>query len=86
VIGTLAAFAVPTALMGTSGLLDGRVPVNGAALTGFLFLLSFAYAVVKRDLLEVDVFLSRAVALLIALGTTTGAVVHGLFHLGGRAQ
>jgi len=63
------------------------VPVNGAALTGFFFPLSFAYAVVKRDLLKVDVFLARAVALLIALGTTTSAaVLHGLFNAGGRAQ
>jgi len=86
-IGTLAAFAVPTVLMGASGVLDGRVPVNGAALTGFFFPLSFAYAVVKRDLLKVDVFLARAVALLIALGTTTSAaVLHGLFNAGGRAQ
>ena len=36
------------------------LPLQRSAVTGFLFPLSVAYAVVKRDLLKVDVFLVRA--------------------------
>lgn len=70
-IGTLAAFLVPTALMAASGLRAGAVPVNAAAFTGFLFPLSFAYAIVRRDLFKVDVFLHQGAAVLVALTTST---------------
>jgi hypothetical protein len=70
-LGTLAAFLVPTVLMSASGLFAGRVAVNSAALSGFLFPLSFAYAIVKRDLVKIDVLLQKGVALLIVLMTTT---------------
>jgi len=84
-LGTLAAFLLPTALMGLSGLNDGHVAVNAAALTGFLFPLSFGYAIARNDLLKVDLFLARAAAILISLGVATYAVTaHRLSYLVAR--
>jgi len=84
-LGTLAAFLLPTALMGLSGLHDGRVPVNAAALTGFLFPLSFGYAVVRRDLLKVDLFVSSVASVVVTLGLATYvATAHRLADLTAR--
>jgi len=58
--GTLAAFVIPAAMMASSALLGGSVPINASVFTGFLFPLSLAYAVMKHDLFEIDLMLRRA--------------------------
>jgi signal transduction histidine kinase len=81
VVGSLAGFVLPGALMAASATLGGKVPLNAAALTAFLFPLSFGYAVVKRDLFEIDVLLRRAityVTVLIAMATLYFAVMLGI--------
>jgi len=83
-LGTLAGFLLPGMLMGASVLLEGRVPLNAAAFTGFLFPLSLGYAIAKQDLFEIDVMLRRAasyVIVLIALGSTYFATLWTLGHL-----
>jgi signal transduction histidine kinase len=60
-LGAFTAFLLPAVLMGASGLFGGSIAVNGASLTGFLFPLSVAYAIVKQDLFEIDVVLRRAI-------------------------
>jgi len=69
VLGTLGGFLIPGLLSVGSGLVGGSVPVNFAALTVFLFPLSLAYAVLKRDLFEIDTVLRHAVGyILVAAG------------------
>lgn len=83
-LGTLAGFLLPGLLMGASALLEGRVPLNAAAFTGFLFPLSLGYAIVKQDLFEIDVMLRRAasyVIVLIALGAAYFATLWALGHM-----
>jgi signal transduction histidine kinase len=83
-LGTLAGFLLPGLLMGASALLEGRVPLNAAAFTGFLFPLSLGYAIAKQDLFEIDVMLRRAasyVIVLIALGTTYFATLWALGNM-----
>jgi signal transduction histidine kinase len=59
-LGTLAAFSVPLLSMAASAFLGGTVPLNAGALTAVVFPLSIGYAIVKEDLLEIDVMLRRA--------------------------
>jgi signal transduction histidine kinase len=58
-LGALTGFVMPIFLWVGSSLLGGTVPVNSAGLTAFLFPLSLAYGIVKRDLFEIDVMLRR---------------------------
>ena len=67
VLPTFLAFLVPALIMGASGLLGGRVPVNAAALTAPIFPLSLGYAIAKKDLFEIDVMLRRAATYAIVL-------------------
>src|SRR4029450_1491586 len=59
-LGTLAAFLVPAVMTAGSAVFGGTVPINAAAFTAFLFPLSLGYAIVQRDLFEIDVMLRRA--------------------------
>ena len=59
-LGTFAAFVVPGFTMGASALLGGRFPVNAGALTIIFFPASLAYAILQRDLFEIDALLRRA--------------------------
>ncbi len=66
-LGTLAGFVAPALTMASSAWFGGQIPVNVGALTAVCFPVSLGYAVVKRDLFEIDVMLRRA--------TTYGIVV-----------
>src|SRR6185295_4607692 len=57
--GSVIGFAVPGAAMLGSVALGGTVPVNVAAFTAFAFPVSLGYAVVQRDLFEIDTLLRR---------------------------
>jgi signal transduction histidine kinase len=83
-LGTLGGLLLPGLLMGASALLGGRVPLNAAAFTPFLFPLSLGYAIAKQDLFEIDVMLRRAasyVIVLIALGAAYFATLWALGHM-----
>lgn len=58
-VGGMAAFVLPALVVAASMFENGRAPINAIAFTGFLFPLSVAYAVLKRDLFDIDVFLRR---------------------------
>ena len=58
-LGGLGAFALPATLLSVSVLEGGRVPVNIAAFPAFLFPLSVAFAVQKRDLFAIDAIVQR---------------------------
>lgn len=60
-IGFLAGFALPAALMLWSSFTDGGISVNYAGFTTMLFPLSLGYAIVKHDLFEIDAMLRRGV-------------------------
>jgi len=71
-LGATAGMAAPVGLWAASAMLGGRVSLNEAAFTAFLFPLSLAYAVVQRDLFEIDAMLSRATtyfAVIVAIAT-----------------
>jgi hypothetical protein len=74
VLGSLVGFVVPGTVMLESAFVGGKVPLNAAALTAFLFPLSVGYAVVKRDLFDIDLMLRRTVACLALV--ITMATVH----------
>jgi signal transduction histidine kinase len=61
-LGTLGAFLIPAAMMASSALLGGAVPINASIFTAFLFPLSLAYAVIKQDLFEIDLMVRRVVS------------------------
>ncbi|HJQ84767.1 MAG TPA: ATP-binding protein [Candidatus Binatia bacterium] len=86
-LGGVVSFALPAAIFTVSVLEGGRVPVNTTAFTVFLFPLSIAYAVHKRDLFEIDALVQRAFYYAILSGVVTAAYLtlaalatHGL-HL-----
>jgi signal transduction histidine kinase len=60
-LGSVAGFAVPGAAMLGSAAFGGTLPINLAALTAFVFPMSLGYAVVKRDLFEIDAMLRRTI-------------------------
>ena len=71
-LGTLSAFLVPGLLMMASALLGGRVPLNAGIVTACLFPLSLGFAIVKRDLFELDVLVRRAVTYTIVVTVIVG--------------
>lgn len=60
-VGVVVGMLLPACVWATSALLAGSVSLNSAALTAFVFPLSFAYAVIQQDVFEIDVVLRRAV-------------------------
>lgn len=46
-------------MIAVSSVLGGSVPINAGALSGFIFPLSLAYAIVKQDIFELDLALRR---------------------------
>jgi signal transduction histidine kinase len=87
VLGLLAGFVTPLAVI-TASLLDGgRAPVNAAAYTLFVVPLSVAYAVHKRDLFEIDALVQRGILYAILSGLVSavylllGALVTQVLHL-----
>ncbi len=81
--GTLFGFGLPGVLLVASAALGGGLAVTPVALTGFLFALSLAYAIVKHDLFEIDAMVKRGAYYLLLTGGVgaayVGAVV--LFNL-----
>ncbi len=68
-LGAFAGFLVPGAISAASALVGGAVPVNAAAFTVFLFPVSIGYAIVRRDLFEIDAVLRQAISyVVVALG------------------
>lgn len=61
VLSALPAGILPAVLFALSGLTDGRVPVNSAGFTAFLFPLGLGYAIVRHDLFEIDTVVRRLV-------------------------
>lgn len=73
VLGTLSGLFVPTVVMLASEPLDGRLGLYWAGLTACVFPLSLGYAIVKRDLFEIDDLLRRAMTYtVVVIAVTTG--------------
>jgi signal transduction histidine kinase len=72
VLGLLLGLVIPVALFTVSLFENGRVPVNMTAFTAFVFPLSIAYAVHKRDLFQVDGLVQRGFYYAILSGLVTG--------------
>lgn len=53
-------FMAPAVVFLASGLIGGKVPVNLAVAPAVVFPLGIGYAIVQRDLFEIDVFIRRA--------------------------
>lgn len=81
-LGTLAAFALPGALMAASAVLGGQIALNAGAFTAFVFPLSLGYAIVTRDLFEIDVMLRRAATYAVALVAIAATYLAALALLG----
>lgn len=69
-VGAFAGLLVPVGLMSVSALFGGSVPLNAGAVTAFLFPLAIGYAIVQRDLFEIDVMLRRALTYAIVVATS----------------
>ncbi len=59
-LGSVTGLLPITLVWAVSGFGGGTVPLNAVALTAFFFPMSIAFAVLKRDLFEIDVVLRRA--------------------------
>jgi signal transduction histidine kinase len=81
-LGTVGGVVVPGILIAVSSVLGGSVPINAGALSGFIFPLSLAYAIVKQDIFELDLALRRGVTLLVALVGIAAAYVAVLWVVG----
>ena len=77
VLGLFVAFVYPLLILTASVIEGGRVPANVMGFTAFLFPLSIAYAVHKRDLFEIDALVQRGVYYATLSGIVT-AVYLGL--------
>ncbi|HEV7732210.1 MAG TPA: ATP-binding protein [Candidatus Binatia bacterium] len=89
--GVVAAFVLPAIVLSASVLEGGRFPVNAIGFTGFLFPLSVGYAVLKRDLFDIDTFLRRGfyyatlsglVSLVYLAAVVLGTQVFQVTHIG----
>jgi signal transduction histidine kinase len=67
-LGTVFAMALPGALLVTSAILGGRLSMNLVPLAIIPFPLSLAYAVVKHDLLGIDVMVKRGAYYILLTG------------------
>jgi len=72
-LGFLSGFVFPAFLMFGSGISGGKVAVNYAVFTAFLFPLGVGYAIVKHDLFEIDALLKRGIYYLILTSILTVA-------------
>ncbi len=60
-LGLVVGLALPVLLVVSSAATNGQVPVNAMGFTAFLFPLSVAYAVYKRDLFAIDALVQRGI-------------------------
>jgi signal transduction histidine kinase len=67
-LGIIVAFALPAAVYTAGQIIDAALPLNVLPAATWVFPAALAYAIVKRDLFEIDVFLRRA-ASYVALST-----------------
>ena len=67
-LGILTAFGLPFVLLGMSQLVGAELPLNIVTAGWWIFPATLAYAIVQRDLFQIDVFLRR-VATYIALSS-----------------
>jgi signal transduction histidine kinase len=74
-LGTLFGFGLPGLILLVSAVTWGRVAMNIAAFTPFLFALSLAYAIVKHDLFEIDAMVKRGAYYLVLTGAVGTAYV-----------
>ncbi|TMB18624.1 MAG: GAF domain-containing protein [Deltaproteobacteria bacterium] len=74
-LGTLFGFGLPGLVLLVSAVQWGRVAMNIAAFTPFLFALSLAYAIVKHDLFEIDAMVKRGAYYLVLTGAVGAAYV-----------
>jgi signal transduction histidine kinase len=81
-IGTVAGFLLPGLLIGASAIVGGSVPVNLSAFTVFIFPLSVGYAVLKRDLFEIDEIIRLAIGYALVFLTLGIAYLGGMVLLG----
>jgi signal transduction histidine kinase len=72
-LGFLGGFVFPAFLMFGSGISGGKIAVNYAVFTAFLFPLGVGYAIVKHDLFEIDALLKRGAYYLTLTVTLTVA-------------
>jgi signal transduction histidine kinase len=79
-LGTLFGFALPGVVLIASAAVGGGIAINIVALTGFLFALSLAYAIVKHDLFEIDAMVKRGAYYLLLTGAV-GATYVGAFAI-----
>jgi len=91
-VGIVAAFALPFLLLGASQLIGADLPLNVVTAGWWIFPATLAYAIVQRDLFQIDVFLRR-VATYVALSaavllayTAVLAVSNYTFHNLGLAS
>jgi signal transduction histidine kinase len=70
VSGVSAGLVVPGLSWAATAVLGGRLSMNEAAFTAFLFPLSLGYAVVQRDLFEIDVVLRRSITYVVVVVAT----------------
>ncbi len=87
-LGIVTAFGLPFLLLGFSQLVGAELPLNIVTAGWWIFPATLAYAIVQRDLFEIDVFLRRA-STYVALSTSVflvyaavlGFLSHGFYSL-----
>ncbi len=79
-LGMLTAFALPFLLLGVSHLVGAELPLNIVTAGWWIFPATLAYAIIQRDLFEIDVFLRRA-ATYVVLSTVVFALYAALLGL-----
>ncbi len=91
-VGIVAAFALPFLLLGASQLIGADLPLNVVTAGWWIFPATLAYAIVQRDLFQIDVFLRRvatyvalSAAVLLAYAAVL-AVSNYIFHNLGLAS
>ncbi len=72
-LGAFTGFVVPLSLSAASALIGGAVPVNVAAFTVFLFPVGLGYAILRRDLFEIDAVMRLAITYVVVGVTIAGA-------------
>ena len=82
-ISSVAGFMVPAIVFSVSGLIGGKMPVNLGVMPTVVFPLGLGYAIVQRDLFEIDVFIRRAATYAIVVATMATIYLLMLVTVGG---
>ncbi len=81
-LGSISGILPTAALFAFSAAVGGTVPINAVAMSAFLFPLSIGYAIIKRDLFEIDAMLRRALAYGIVIVSLTALYFVVLYVFG----